>query len=228
MNYDQFKKYAKIKLKIRCQISKYYLECYEKELVNATIKNKSELEEKIENLKKGVEYNDYLRKLRWFGFINKKRHEDNMLNEIEKVYGKDAIFIIGDWGNKGRLKHISTPNVGMKKMLSKRFKVYLIDEYNTSKLHYKTEEETENLTINMKYKKDGAEYEYKKKIHSILTCKMSNKSRGCINRDYNACLNMCKIVKSLIENKKRPEKYCRSNKKLTNPSKGGKVNSAKK
>jgi hypothetical protein len=44
---------------------------------------------------------------------------------------------------------------------------------------------------------------------------MSNNSE-CINRDNNATLNMYKIVKSLMEHKKRPEEYCRKIKILTN------------
>ena len=55
------------------------------------------------------------------------------------------------------------PNAGMKKLLSKRFKVYLINEYNTSKLYYKTEEECKKLRREIKYKKDEEEKIYKRK-----------------------------------------------------------------
>jgi hypothetical protein len=97
----------------------------------------------------------------------------------------------------------------MKKLLSIRFKVYLIDEYNTSKLYHKTEEKGENLKIKIKYKKDGMEKIYNKPIHSILTFKTGLKESECINRDYNACLNMEKIVDCLMETRKRPIKYTR-------------------
>ena len=78
----------------------------------------------------------------------------------------------------------------MKKLLSTRFKVYLIDEYNTSKLHNKNTTEGDNLIKKNIYKnkKTGQETEVVKKIHSILTFKMSDKRRECINRDYNATL----------------------------------------
>jgi hypothetical protein len=52
-------------------------------------------------------------------------------------------------------------------------------------------------------------------LHLILTFKIRNNSE-CINRDNNATLNIYKIVKSLMEHKKRPEEYCQKIKILTN------------
>ena len=40
---------------------------------------------------------------------------------------------------------ISTPNIGFKKLLLKRFEMFEINEYNTSKLYNKTFKELENL-----------------------------------------------------------------------------------
>lgn len=37
------------------------------------------------------------RQYKWYGYINKKRTEDNMVNKIAKKYSKDHIIIIGDW-----------------------------------------------------------------------------------------------------------------------------------
>jgi len=132
-----------------------------------------------------------------------------LLNELEKVYGKSAIFIIGDWGDKGRLNYISTPNMGLKKLLSKRFMVYLIDEYKTSKLYHKTELEGTNFKKEYTIK----ESTFKKPIHSVLTFPSNtsgDKQTECINRDNNASRNMMKIIKQLIIYGMRPEKYSRS------------------
>jgi hypothetical protein len=232
VNYDKFNEYSKIKMNIRNKVSenKYDIQKQKMNEININdainIKNINDYvnegkifieKYKIENLEKGVKYNRYIRKLKWFAYINKRRHEDELLNELEKIYGKEAVFIIGDWSNKGKIRKISTPNIGMKKLLSKRFEVYLIDEFNTSKLHYKTEEETENMKIEKEYEKDGKIFKYTKKIHSILTFKMGKIGSGCINRDYNACLNMEKIVNSYFQTKTRPLKYRRSEKKLIAP-----------
>jgi hypothetical protein len=143
------------------------------------------------------------RQYKWYAFINKKRTEDNMLNKIEKTYGKDSIIIIGDWCIEKQMKNfISTPNIGLKRKLKERFKVYNIDEYRTSCLNYKTEEYCNNLYLPDKKNKT-------RKIHSILTYKMENNRLGCINRDKNGCKNIQKVFEYYMKNNERPENYRR-------------------
>lgn len=48
---------------------------------------------------------------------------------------------------------ISTPNLGVIRKLKERFGVYIIDEFRTSCLHYKTEERCENLYLGNKKRK---------------------------------------------------------------------------
>lgn len=98
--------------------------------------------------------------------------------------------------------YISTPNIGIKRKLKEHFTIYNLDEYKTSILHYKTENECENMYYN---DKNGIS----RKLHSVLTFQMENKRIGCINRDNNSVNNMIKIVKYYLENKDRPEKYKR-------------------
>ncbi len=38
---------------------------------------------------------------------------------------------------------------------------------------------------------------------------MENNGRGCINRDYNGCLNMEKIFNSFMKDGTRPQRYSR-------------------
>ena len=250
-NYEKFKKYMKEKIKLRMSVSHYELSKTKEKNDKITNSKDEFVYGKITEvigtieLENGIKYNEYVKKLKWFSYINKKRHEEEILNDIENIYGKDAIFVVGDWGAKGKIRRISMPNTGMKKMLSRRFKVYLVDEYNTSKLYYKTEEECKILIREIKYEKEGEERIYKKKVHSVLTyekekkhvnkdnnnkihltptyqkgkkgIKCIDKKVGCINRDYNACLNMMKIVAELIKTKKRPIKFCRKVKKVTCP-----------
>lgn len=63
------------------------------------------------------DYRKYVQKLKWFGYLNKLRHEMNIINEIKRIYGEDAIMIIGDNGGKNRIKLISVPNLGIKRLL---------------------------------------------------------------------------------------------------------------
>ena len=143
------------------------------------------------------------RQYKWYAFINKKRTEDNMLNKIEKTYSNDSIIIIGDWCIEKQMKNfISTPNIGLKRKLLERFKVYNIDEYRTSCLNYKTEEPCNNIYLPDKKNKS-------RKIHSILTYKMENNRLGCINRDKNGCKNIQKIFEYYMKNNERPVKYRR-------------------
>lgn len=210
VNYEKFIEYGKKKIMMRRKISIYEnnkkIEINEKtkkeienkkNMVNKMRTNKIERKE-IDEL---IEYNKYVQKLRWFGYINKQRHEDELLNDIEEVYGKDAVFVFGDWSGKGRTKRMSMPNMGMKKLLEKRFEVYLIDEYNTSKIGWKMKEEGKPTKVELK--KDGESCGYKE-IDSVLTFKMSTETYGLINRDYNATKNMQEIVKNLLETEKRP------------------------
>ena len=223
---NNFLDYFKMKFELRRQVSseseisigEQYFRKLKKELVveykNGVI-NDDKFDEllkankKVEELKDGTEYNRYLRKLKWYSYINKQRHESELLNEIEKIYGKDAIFTFGNWSTTKGIRRISMPNMGMKKMLSKRFKVYLLDEFKTSKLCWKTKTEGYKLKVTDKYIKDGKEIKSEREIHSLLTLKMSNKEEGIINRDLNATKNMYEIVESLVKTGKRPTEFSR-------------------
>ncbi|AYV83137.1 MAG: hypothetical protein Hyperionvirus4_102 [Hyperionvirus sp.] len=146
--------------------------------------------------------NRIFKKLEWYNVINTKRSEAKMINDLMSKYGKDAVIIIGDWSSNMPIKRISTPGIGLRRLLARHFKVYLMDEYRTSKLNHKTEEENSNLELPDKKRKI-------RKIHSVLTYKMSNGRMGCINRDINAVKNIRKIVKSILETGERPEKFKR-------------------
>ena len=131
-----------------------------------------------------------------------------MLNEIENKYGKESIIIIGDWSISKQMRNfISTPNLSIKRKLKERFRVFNIDEYRTSKLNYKTEEECENIYLPDKENKQ-------RKKHSILTYQMENKRKGCINRDKNGCKNIQKIYECYIETGERPYNYRRQTKNV--------------
>jgi len=175
-----------------CQIEKFQNYITEKIKIN----------EKIIPLYGQIKFRQY----KWYGYINKKRTEDTMINKIVKKYSKEHIIIIGDWSAGKQMRNfISTPNLTLKRKLQKTFQVYNIDEFRTSCLSHKTEEFCENLYL--KFKKDPKQKE--RKIHSILTYKMENNRRGCMNRDKNGCKNIQKIFNYYMKTGERPEKYRR-------------------
>ena len=114
------------------------------------------------------------------------------------------MLIIGDWSIGKQMRHfVSTPNLGIKRELKKHFKLFEIDEFRTSCLHYKTENRCENLYLPDKNKK-------MRKLHAVLTYQMKNKRMGCINRDKNSCRNIQKIFNMYMETGERPVKYQRN------------------
>ena len=168
----------------------------------AYVIKKIKANEKLIPLYQQVKFRQY----KFYGYINKTRTENNMINKIVKKYSKDHIVIIGDWSvGKQMQNFMSTPNLTLKRKLKETFKVYNIDEFRTSCLSHKTEELCENLYL--KFKKDPTQQ--KRKIHSILTYKMENNRKGCINRDKNGCKNIQKVFNSYMETGERPEKYRR-------------------
>ena len=156
------------------------------------------------------EYSNYLNKLKWFSYINTKRHEDRFLNKINEKYGKDASFIIGDWSIANRIRGLPTPNMRIKRLLGRTHKVYMIDENNTSKLDHIGFKVMEHPRIDCEYvDKKGVLIKYSRELYSVFTFKMSNENKIYINRDYNATLNMQTIVKSELAGKGRPEEFRR-------------------
>lgn len=149
------------------------------------------------------EYHDYLKKHRWHSYLDKRRHEDKLAEEIKSTFGKDAVYIIGDWCEKqsSPLRFISTPGIGMRRIVRKAGIVFLIDEYRTSMYREDTDKKLNNLQIEFNNRW--------RKLHSVLTYQMGNRRIGCINRDLNSVQNMQSIVESLLETKKRPEIFTR-------------------
>ena len=163
---------------------------------------------KIKNLTNATLLKKYqslvFRQYKWYGYINRKRAETDLVRDIKDKFGKDVTLIYGDWSSGQQMRHvISTPNLGLKRKLGEHFKVYNIDEFRTSCLNNKTLDKNENIYLPDKLKN-------LRKIHSILTYKMENNRKGCINRDNNAVRNMIKITSQFLINKERPEIFKRS------------------
>ena len=172
---------------------------------------------KVNNLVYDFYNNKLFRKLKFRTHIYLRKSEDKFLNNIEKIYGKkeDIAIIYGDWSNPKQMKHlIPSSNLGLKRLIEKKYKVLMIDEYCTSKLCSKCNKE---LTYYKMTKKDIEIYENKHLIdkkelksktkHRLLVCSgccgSENKKSTFWNRDVNACLNMLKLTRQWINTKSR-------------------------
>ena len=101
-----------------------------------------------------------------------------------------------------------TQNIGLRRIIEKKFNVVLIDEFKTSKLCSHC----------------GNDLEHYNNIHRLLVCKdchkgniKKHKCNGSkskkvtfMNRDMNACVNILTISHEWIHNQKRPERCCRT------------------
>ena len=110
---------------------------------------------------------EIFRKYKWYGYLNRKKADYSLIKEIKREFGKKSTLLYGDWSMKGNCNkgNISTPNIRLKRLIGQQIKTYNLDEYNTSKLNYKTETLCENLYLP---DKKGVI----SKIHSVLTYQM--------------------------------------------------------
>jgi len=150
------------------------------------------------------------RKLAFRRFIRTKQSEVKLLNEIENTYltkeeikqGKKIVILHGDYSRTSQMKGcISTPNIGMKKLLFSRFDIVEVNEFNTSKLYNKSLKEMKKVIVRRK--------KHKKILHEILTPKEETKCRIFVNRDVNACKNILLLGKCYLESQTRPEQFTR-------------------
>ena len=114
--------------------------------------------------------NEIFRKYKWYGFLNRKKADAKLVRELKHIFGKESIMILGDASiSNGACKkgNISTPTKRFNNLMRDNFKTYNIDEFRTSKLHYKTEEECENIYL-LDNNKDKTK-RMKRKIHAVLT-----------------------------------------------------------
>ena len=174
------------------------------------------------------------RKMTWRKKTYRQRSDDRFLNRIEETYGKDAIICIGDWSNKNTIKGLaSSMGIGLKRLIAKRFKTLLIDEYNTSKLCSECLNETEIVkvkgmkkifnsetkTIDLEEVDSGVrilgcEYccEQFRKARNVVCCKHEKSILSkykLITRDKNSCRNMLNIAEELIKGNGRIKNFTR-------------------
>ena len=173
------------------------------------IKKKSEINDKLYKF-----YEKYIfRKLKLNGYINKKKHEQKMINNFKKIFGKpeETIVIFGDWEQKQHMKYKEPiKGKGMRMLFRQNnYKTYLVDEFRTSCICSICKEETgrcEKFQIrkNPKPYKSGNIL-----VHGLIKCKTC---LGVWNRDVNGATNIYRIAKNAINGIERPKYLCREKK----------------
>jgi hypothetical protein len=171
--------------------------------------------------------NEKLNKLKWNQFVNDKRSEDLLVNDIKEKFGSNVVLILGDWSMcKGHIKgHAPTPNKKYTDVLERNFITLRINEFRTSIIHNKHElicknhvksydPQKENIKCvkTMEILRNKNETKYNKlikgkSIHKILVCKTNEKTSEYVNRDENSTKNMIKIVESYIKTNHKPIQF---------------------
>jgi len=163
------------------------------------------------------------RKYKWKTHIHKQQSEAKLVNRIKEKYEKEKKVCIayGNWSPVKQMpNNYPTPNIGIRKMLSKHFKVVLVDEYKTSKLCCTCYSENKNLGMNDNcgyYRKQSIQCPEGKiiqrtppksfrwgnrTIYSLLCCTNINCNK-LYDRDVNGSCNILNIAINHIKNNKR-------------------------
>jgi len=145
---------------------------------------------------------DIWRKMKWRVWINRRRSQDQFLNRIEKVFGRseDIVICYGNWSETKQMKYLMPSlGIGLRRLVSKRFETFLVDEYRTSKLCNQCHQQLEHHNS----------------LYRVLVCPTCQNNRSeskcCFfNRDANACMNMLFLTREWLQYQRRPEAYKRS------------------
>jgi hypothetical protein len=165
---------------------------------------------------------EVFRKLKFNRYTNTQKSESKMIKNFSNKFGKpnDCIVVLGDYDKgehnmKGKEPII---NRRIRKIFRNNgYKVYMINEFRTSKLCNVCESCCSPFLKRESHKPKNIDKKTKKgkliEVWGLTLCE--NKNCSLIhNRDKNSALNMYKITQSILNGKGRPEKYCREIKQI--------------
>jgi len=219
----KIKKYAKIILEFKKEkIDRKTVIEYETELSKLNrktltikdfkeyIQKKSEINNKLYKF-----YEKYIfRKLKLNGYINRKKHEQKMINNFKKIFGKpeDVIICAGDFEQKQGMKYGKEPvkGKGIRRIFRDNgYKLYLVDEFRTSCMCSICKEETGRCEKFLTRKNPKPYKSGNILVHGLIKCQTC---LGVWNRDVNSATNIYRIAKNAINGLERPKYLCREKK----------------
>jgi len=158
--------------------------------------------------------NNTIKRLNMEIYQGKQKSEHNLIQNIKNTIGNNLILVFGDWSNEpGQKTGETTTNIEIKRKLSKEFKSFKIDEFNTSKLcckcgnelkHYKDKNNKEVFRLLIcEDCKSRDQIHYKYYDESVEYSKNTSSFKNQIfTRDLNSCLNIIHLAEHIIFNKK--------------------------
>src|SRR3990170_6468689 len=178
-------------------------------------------------IKKKNEVNDLLykyyeeelhRKLKWYSYINKQKSESWMINNFKQKFGdeKNTVICIGDYSQQYNMKHKEpTKGKSIRKLFKRAgYKLFLINEYNTSKKSFIDGSDMEKFRIRSN-PKPWLKYQLKQ-VHGLLRSKNvtennNNPKHILVNRDMNGSMNILKKAICIMYNIPIPDYLCKTN-----------------
>ena len=143
-------------------------------------------------------------KFRQYSYGNKSI--DTFLNNIENIFGRNILICYGNWSRTTQMKgKMSSPGIGIKRLLHSRFEILETDEFRTSKLYNKNFKELTNIKV-----RKG---KHSKSLHQVLTLKEETEKCIRVNSDKNACMNILLLGKYYLEHQSRPKEFQREKQK---------------
>ena len=158
------------------------------------------------------------RRLRLRMYSGRQRAYAKLVNELRSFWGDHAILFLGDWSDGNYLKgFMSTPGKHIRRLLSKHFKVYMVDEHNTSLIHHHTLQPTEGklrLRIigrdNQPRVLNAVLTRYNEHDTDLTRPGAIQRNLCCYNRDRNAAINILNLGKLGREDLPRPAEFLRA------------------
>ena len=168
----------------------------------------------VEDALYGYYGHDLYRVHKWWTFGRTQKSEINLVKNIKEKFGDGCVLAYGDWSSPVQIKGtVSSPTVGLRRMLSKHFTVIDVPEYNTTKTCCKCNEPLMKAFLYRKRRRKKEEENEDAKaypVRGIRRCQ--NEECGVIvNRDYNAAINIRLNLLNHIKNGDWCERFKRKN-----------------
>lgn len=137
-----------------------------------------------------------------------------MINKFKKIFGKpnDVVICAGDFEQKQHMKYKEpVRGKGIRKIFrDNAYKLYLVDEFRTSRMCSKCKKE-EGKCDTFKKRKNPKPYKNGNiLVHGLVKCKIC---LGVWNRDVNSATNIYRIAKNAINGFERPKYLSREKKR---------------
>jgi nitrogen regulatory protein PII len=198
--------------KIEEELTKHNSKSVDVEKVKGYIKDKNKVHSELREYYQ----KDIYRRQKWFTYINRQKSEAEMINKFKAIFGKpeEVIILYGNYSTDGHMRRIEpVKGKGMRRLFRiNGYKVYLVNEYNTSRKSFIDGAEMEKFRKrkNPNPEKNGEDI----LVHGLLRSKNGNElcKNILMNRNFNGSMNILKKGECTLKNKEIP-KY------LTRPKK---------